>query len=54
MPQLDPSPWFYILLLSWTFIILLSPIKLSKFIHLNNPAVESHKNTTKTWFWPWP
>nr|QBA55908.1 ATP synthase F0 subunit 8 [Pithecopus megacephalus] len=54
MPQLNPSPWFFILLSSWIILILFAPIKMSKFIHLNNPTMKSHKNTTKSWHWPWP
>nr|APA16939.1 ATP synthase F0 subunit 8 [Pezophaps solitaria] len=54
MPQLNPSPWFSIMLLSWlTFSLIIQP-KLLSFITTNSP---SHKpsTTVKTtpWTWPW-
>nr|QOD98138.1 ATP synthase F0 subunit 8 [Phalacrocorax pelagicus]BAE44346.1 F0-ATP synthase subunit 8 [Phalacrocorax capillatus]BCD55873.1 ATP synthase subunit 8 [Phalacrocorax pelagicus pelagicus] len=54
MPQLNPNPWFFILLTSWlTFSLLIQP-KLLSFTTTNPP---SNKTTTITknnpWTWPW-
>nr|WID86980.1 ATP synthase F0 subunit 8 [Anomaloglossus stepheni] len=54
MPQLDPSPWFFILSSSWTIFLVFSMLKPSKFIFLNDPTISSHKNNNKPWSWPWP
>nr|YP_010515096.1 ATP synthase F0 subunit 8 [Phyllomedusa bahiana]UXL87082.1 ATP synthase F0 subunit 8 [Phyllomedusa bahiana] len=54
MPQLDPSPWFLILMSSWIILILFAPAKMSKFINLNSPTMKANKTITKPWFWPWP
>nr|YP_009943865.1 ATP synthase F0 subunit 8 [Grallaria varia]QOD95696.1 ATP synthase F0 subunit 8 [Grallaria varia] len=54
MPQLNPSPWFFIMLTSWlTFLLILQP-KILSFTPTNQP----HTNTTLTtkmtpWNWPW-
>nr|QZL29550.1 ATPase subunit 8 [Electrophorus electricus]QZL29554.1 ATPase subunit 8 [Electrophorus electricus]BAK41957.1 ATPase subunit 8 [Electrophorus electricus] len=52
MPQLDPSPWFPVLLLTWIIFITIPPLKLMKYNHINEPT---HMNPTspKTWTWPW-
>uniref|UniRef100_A0A3G2LKP5 ATP synthase complex subunit 8 n=2 Tax=Pogoniulus bilineatus TaxID=91775 RepID=A0A3G2LKP5_9PICI len=54
MPQLNPNPWFYIMILSWlTFSLLIQP-KLLKFIPTGIPSSKSpstHKTTP--WSWPW-
>nr|ABC58105.1 ATPase subunit 8 [Zosterops maderaspatanus maderaspatanus] len=54
MPQLNPNPWFFIMLSSWlTYSLLIQP-KLLSFVTSNPP---SHKTTTITnttpWTWPW-
>nr|AGN71319.1 ATP synthase F0 subunit 8 [Leptophryne borbonica] len=54
MPQLNPAPWFFILLSSWTLFILLSPMKMPNYSHLNNPTPKSTKSFNKPWSWPWP
>nr|ADZ15135.1 ATP synthase subunit 8 [Celeus grammicus] len=54
MPQLNPNPWFFIMLLSWlTFSLMIQP-KLLSFPHTNPPTNKS-PTTTKTtpWIWPW-
>nr|QNS38238.1 ATP synthase F0 subunit 8 [Sterrhoptilus dennistouni] len=54
MPQLNPSPWFFIMLTSWmTYSLIIQP-KLLSFVTSNPP---SNKTTTITdttpWTWPW-
>nr|WAB69921.1 ATP synthase F0 subunit 8 [Osteocephalus yasuni] len=54
MPQLDPMPWFSILIITWLILILFSPIKVSKYQNLNDPNHKTYKGLNKPWFWPWP
>nr|AID52374.1 ATP synthase F0 subunit 8 [Accipiter soloensis] len=54
MPQLNPNPWFSIMLLSWlTFTLIIQP-KLLSFISTNTlsnkPTTTTH---TPSWNWPW-
>nr|YP_010381392.1 ATP synthase F0 subunit 8 [Sarcoramphus papa]UDH54032.1 ATP synthase F0 subunit 8 [Sarcoramphus papa] len=54
MPQLNPNPWLFIMLLSWlTFSLIIQP-KLLSFIPTNSPSNKT-PTTTKTtpWTWPW-
>nr|YP_008815300.1 ATP synthase F0 subunit 8 [Spheniscus demersus]YP_009442050.1 ATP synthase F0 subunit 8 [Spheniscus mendiculus]YP_009442975.1 ATP synthase F0 subunit 8 [Spheniscus humboldti]AAT72187.1 ATP synthase F0 subunit 8 [Spheniscus demersus]AAT72188.1 ATP synthase F0 subunit 8 [Spheniscus humboldti]AGO90240.1 ATP synthase F0 subunit 8 [Spheniscus demersus]AJO68682.1 ATP synthase F0 subunit 8 [Spheniscus humboldti]AON77380.1 ATP synthase F0 subunit 8 [Spheniscus humboldti] len=52
MPQLNPNPWFLIMLTSWlTFSLIIQP-KLMTFISTNHPT--KTPTTTKTTPWPWP
>nr|AGN71476.1 ATP synthase F0 subunit 8 [Pristimantis thymelensis] len=53
MPQLNPSPWFFILLLSWFLLIVIMPIKITGFHHLNDPSLKTHQPLNKPWPWPW-
>nr|ANW06493.1 ATP synthase F0 subunit 8 [Scutiger ningshanensis] len=60
MPQLNPSPWFLILILSWfVFLIVFTPK-----IHKIHPTVKSNTAMISTpeiyhsfypwnWIWPW-
>nr|AAM73947.1 ATPase 8 [Chrysococcyx lucidus plagosus]AAM73949.1 ATPase 8 [Chrysococcyx lucidus plagosus]AAM73951.1 ATPase 8 [Chrysococcyx lucidus plagosus]AAM73953.1 ATPase 8 [Chrysococcyx lucidus plagosus]AAM73955.1 ATPase 8 [Chrysococcyx lucidus plagosus] len=54
MPQLNPNPWFSIMLMTWfTFLLIIQP-KLLSFIQTNSPSTKStlpHKTTP--WTWPW-
>nr|YP_002364592.1 ATP synthase F0 subunit 8 [Eurystomus orientalis]ABY26861.1 ATP synthase F0 subunit 8 [Eurystomus orientalis] len=54
MPQLNPNPWFLIMLLTWlTFLLVIQP-KLLSFTSLN-PPTNKPLMTIKTtpWTWPW-
>ncbi|YP_009057580.1 ATP synthase F0 subunit 8 (mitochondrion) [Passer montanus] len=54
MPQLNPNPWFFIMLSSWlTFSLIIQP-KLLSFVSMNPPSRKSTTipNTTP-WTWPW-
>nr|YP_009114579.1 ATP synthase F0 subunit 8 [Accipiter virgatus]AIG60100.1 ATP synthase F0 subunit 8 [Accipiter virgatus]AJO61773.1 ATP synthase F0 subunit 8 [Accipiter virgatus]BCD56003.1 ATP synthase subunit 8 [Accipiter gularis iwasakii] len=54
MPQLNPNPWFLIMLLSWlTFSLIIQP-KLLSFISTNTPSNKPTMTThTPSWNWPW-
>nr|ABU68937.1 ATP synthase subunit 8 [Alcedo quadribrachys] len=54
MPQLNPNPWFFIMLLSWlTFSFIIQP-KIMTFISTNSPISKTHMPTKTTpWTWPW-
>nr|YP_009943813.1 ATP synthase F0 subunit 8 [Tachuris rubrigastra]QOD95644.1 ATP synthase F0 subunit 8 [Tachuris rubrigastra] len=54
MPQLNPSPWFFIMLISWyTFSFLLQP-KIILFTPTNSPSnKELTTMKTTSWNWPW-
>nr|AAP29587.1 ATPase subunit 8 [Myiarchus phaeocephalus]AAQ01379.1 ATPase subunit 8 [Myiarchus phaeocephalus] len=54
MPQLNPTPWFFIMLTTWlTFSFILQP-KILLFTPTNSPSNKT-SSTTKTspWNWPW-
>nr|YP_009175870.1 ATP synthase F0 subunit 8 [Sternula albifrons]ALI15695.1 ATP synthase F0 subunit 8 [Sternula albifrons]BCD55717.1 ATP synthase subunit 8 [Sternula albifrons sinensis] len=54
MPQLNPNPWFFIMLTSWlTFSLIIQP-KLLSFTPTNPPLNKTHATTkTNPWTWPW-
>nr|AAM98615.1 ATPase subunit 8 [Tyrannus dominicensis]AAM98617.1 ATPase subunit 8 [Tyrannus dominicensis]AAM98619.1 ATPase subunit 8 [Tyrannus dominicensis]AAM98621.1 ATPase subunit 8 [Tyrannus dominicensis]AAM98623.1 ATPase subunit 8 [Tyrannus dominicensis] len=54
MPQLNPAPWFFILLISWlTFSFILQP-KILLFTPTNPPSNKTLPITkTSPWNWPW-
>nr|QDF45154.1 ATPase subunit 8 [Henicorhina leucophrys] len=54
MPQLNPNPWFFIMIISWiTFSLIIQP-KLLAFVSMNPPSdkTPTTPNTTP-WTWPW-
>nr|ABS00787.1 ATPase subunit 8 [Mimus longicaudatus]AEQ28256.1 ATPase subunit 8 [Mimus longicaudatus] len=54
MPQLNPNPWFFIMLTSWlTFSLIIQP-KLLSFITANPPCSKAPETPKTTpWTWPW-
>nr|QHI42505.1 ATP synthase F0 subunit 8 [Larus canus] len=54
MPQLNPNPWFFIMLTSWlTFSLIIQP-KLLSFTPTNHPSNKTHSTIKTTpWTWPW-
>nr|AYN73418.1 ATP synthase F0 subunit 8 [Bucco macrodactylus] len=54
MPQLNPNPWFFIMLISWTIFTLIIQPKLTTFTS-TNPLSDKAAPTIKTtpWLWPW-
>nr|YP_009423881.1 ATP synthase F0 subunit 8 [Circus melanoleucos]AMW02870.1 ATP synthase F0 subunit 8 [Circus melanoleucos] len=54
MPQLNPAPWFPIMLLSWLAYTLIIQPKLLSFISTNTPSNKLTTTThTHSWNWPW-
>nr|YP_009034366.1 ATP synthase F0 subunit 8 [Solenostomus paradoxus]BAO84697.1 ATPase subunit 8 [Solenostomus paradoxus] len=54
MPQLNPSPWFMILLTSWLVFLVFMPLKVLS--HSFNPQLspQTRKDpVSKHWAWPW-
>nr|BBA12801.1 ATPase subunit 8 [Kraemeria cunicularia] len=55
MPQLNPAPWFYILVFSWLVILTLVIPKVNAHLSTNSPHPQSTKiPKTTPWAWPWP
>nr|YP_192905.1 ATP synthase F0 subunit 8 [Alytes obstetricans pertinax]AAS83359.1 ATP synthase F0 subunit 8 [Alytes obstetricans pertinax] len=54
MPQLNPSPWFAILLFSWLVILTILPPKITSHQSFNEPTTQnSSKPKPAPWTWPW-
>nr|YP_007624427.1 ATP synthase F0 subunit 8 [Antigone rubicunda]ACN53726.1 ATP synthase F0 subunit 8 [Antigone rubicunda] len=56
MPQLNPNPWFLIMLTSWLIFSLIIQPKLLPFTPTNSPSnLPTSTTITKTmpWTWPW-
>nr|YP_004734377.1 ATP synthase F0 subunit 8 [Distichodus sexfasciatus]BAK40902.1 ATPase subunit 8 [Distichodus sexfasciatus] len=54
MPQLNPTPWFAILIFSWLIFLTIIPPKVMKHIFNNEPTTLSTKKLTpEPWNWPW-
>nr|YP_007507003.1 ATP synthase F0 subunit 8 [Leiothrix lutea]AFC65147.1 ATP synthase F0 subunit 8 [Leiothrix lutea]QNS38370.1 ATP synthase F0 subunit 8 [Leiothrix lutea] len=54
MPQLNPAPWFFIMIITWlTFSLIIQP-KLLSFVTMNPPSSKAPTTyTTTPWTWPW-
>uniref|UniRef100_UPI00315D8D2B ATP synthase F0 subunit 8 n=1 Tax=Mergus octosetaceus TaxID=1570318 RepID=UPI00315D8D2B len=54
MPQLNPAPWFSIMVMTWLTLALLIQPKLLTFTTTNPPSSKSPLTTKPTpWTWPW-
>nr|YP_010386988.1 ATP synthase F0 subunit 8 [Eutropis multifasciata]QXG82715.1 ATP synthase F0 subunit 8 [Eutropis multifasciata]UPO66919.1 ATP synthase F0 subunit 8 [Eutropis multifasciata]UZC57559.1 ATP synthase F0 subunit 8 [Eutropis multifasciata]UZC57572.1 ATP synthase F0 subunit 8 [Eutropis multifasciata] len=54
MPQLNPSPWFLILLLSWMTLLMMFKTKALSIAQENTPVPPTTtKQQTTSWTWPW-
>uniref|UniRef100_A0A6B9INW9 ATP synthase complex subunit 8 n=2 Tax=Sternopygus TaxID=36697 RepID=A0A6B9INW9_9TELE len=54
MPQLNPTPWFAILVFSWLIFLTVLPQKVLKHTFTNEPtALSAEKPKTESWNWPW-
>nr|YP_006666373.1 ATP synthase F0 subunit 8 [Repomucenus curvicornis]BAM36926.1 ATPase subunit 8 [Repomucenus curvicornis] len=54
MPQLNPSPWFLILVFSWLMFLTFLPSKIMSYTFPNKLVPEAKETITKTpWNWPW-
>nr|WNH23302.1 ATP synthase F0 subunit 8 [Xenodermichthys copei]BAI50328.1 ATPase subunits 8 [Xenodermichthys copei]BBA85447.1 ATPase subunits 8 [Xenodermichthys copei] len=54
MPQLDPSPWFAIMVFSWSMFLIMLPPKILSHTFPGEPtALSTEKTKTEPWNWPW-
>nr|YP_010354988.1 ATP synthase F0 subunit 8 [Devario shanensis]YP_010488801.1 ATP synthase F0 subunit 8 [Devario interruptus]UDN38783.1 ATP synthase F0 subunit 8 [Devario interruptus]UOG84836.1 ATP synthase F0 subunit 8 [Devario shanensis] len=54
MPQLNPNPWFAILVFSWIIFLTIIPTKIMNHIQPNDPTLISSKEyKNNSWTWPW-
>nr|YP_008593357.1 ATP synthase F0 subunit 8 [Kurtus gulliveri]BAN83260.1 ATPase subunit 8 [Kurtus gulliveri] len=54
MPQLNPTPWFAILIFSWLVFLTIIPTKVLSHTFPNDPTPQStQKSKTDPWNWPW-
>nr|AAP75465.1 ATP synthase 8 [Pomacentrus vaiuli]QUJ18500.1 ATP synthase protein 8 [Pomacentrus vaiuli] len=54
MPQLNPAPWFAILVFSWLVFLTVIPPKVLAHTTPNDPTHQSaEKPKTEPWTWPW-
>nr|YP_009739235.1 ATP synthase F0 subunit 8 [Ailia coila]QIC20054.1 ATP synthase F0 subunit 8 [Ailia coila] len=54
MPQLDPNPWFLILVFSWLIFLVVIPQKILSHTFTNETTAPSaEKLKSNVWNWPW-
>nr|YP_009045904.1 ATP synthase F0 subunit 8 [Gadopsis marmoratus]YP_009058376.1 ATP synthase F0 subunit 8 [Gadopsis bispinosus]WJQ22132.1 ATP synthase F0 subunit 8 [Gadopsis bispinosus]WJQ22158.1 ATP synthase F0 subunit 8 [Gadopsis marmoratus]WJQ22171.1 ATP synthase F0 subunit 8 [Gadopsis marmoratus]CDR98387.1 ATP synthase F0 subunit 8 [Gadopsis marmoratus]BAP40379.1 ATPase subunit 8 [Gadopsis bispinosus] len=54
MPQLNPTPWFTIMITSWAILLIIMPTKIMAHNFPNAITTQStEKPKTEPWNWPW-
>nr|ABO38940.1 ATPase subunit 8 [Ariopsis seemanni]ABO38942.1 ATPase subunit 8 [Ariopsis seemanni]ABO38944.1 ATPase subunit 8 [Ariopsis sp. RB-2009]ABO38946.1 ATPase subunit 8 [Ariopsis sp. RB-2009]ACN11629.1 ATP synthase subunit 8 [Ariopsis sp. RB-2009] len=54
MPQLNPAPWFAILVFSWLIFLTVIPPKILNHTFTNDiPTLSPENLKSDTWNWPW-
>nr|YP_008144476.1 ATP synthase F0 subunit 8 [Exostoma labiatum]AFH37568.1 ATP synthase F0 subunit 8 [Exostoma labiatum] len=54
MPQLNPTPWFAILVFSWLIFLTVLPKKVLNHTFPNGiTTTDTKKLKSNTWNWPW-
>nr|BAR45853.1 adenosine triphosphatase subunit 8 [Lestidium atlanticum] len=54
MPQLNPSPWFAILVFAWAIFLVVIPPKVLSHVYPYDPAAQNvEKPVHASWSWPW-
>nr|WNH23783.1 ATP synthase F0 subunit 8 [Callechelys marmorata] len=54
MPQLNPTPWFMILVFSWVVFLTIIPTKIMGHTFNNDPNPQATKKPQlNSWTWPW-
>nr|NP_443597.1 ATP synthase F0 subunit 8 [Beryx splendens]YP_003434420.1 ATP synthase F0 subunit 8 [Beryx mollis]ABI85283.1 ATP synthase F0 subunit 8 [Beryx mollis]ABK92194.1 ATP synthase F0 subunit 8 [Beryx splendens]BAB70291.1 ATPase subunit 8 [Beryx splendens] len=54
MPQLNPAPWFAILIFSWLIFLTFLPPKVLAHTFPNELTTQSTESpNTQAWNWPW-
>nr|YP_097028.1 ATP synthase F0 subunit 8 [Aneides flavipunctatus]AAU20452.1 ATP synthase F0 subunit 8 [Aneides flavipunctatus] len=53
MPQLNPSPWFLIFMMSWFIYLIILMSKTTNFKMLNKPTQYLYLTNPQPWNWLW-
>nr|YP_009685833.1 ATP synthase F0 subunit 8 [Fundulopanchax filamentosus]QDV92704.1 ATP synthase F0 subunit 8 [Fundulopanchax filamentosus] len=54
MPQLNPSPWFAIMIFAWLIFLIIIPPKVMAHTFTNDPSPQNANFLkTESWTWPW-
>nr|YP_009144597.1 ATP synthase F0 subunit 8 [Uta stansburiana]AKJ76841.1 ATP synthase F0 subunit 8 [Uta stansburiana] len=54
MPQLNPSPWFLILMMTWFILMIIFLNKTLTLLYPNTPSQpQSKMKQLVSWTWPW-
>nr|QVD46281.1 ATP synthase F0 subunit 8 [Paratrypauchen microcephalus] len=54
MPQLDPAPWFALLVFSWLIFTTIAMPKTLNYVFPNEPALQTTEtDKTNHWTWSW-
>nr|WNH19830.1 ATP synthase F0 subunit 8 [Stomias danae] len=53
MPQLNPAPWFAILVFTWLVFLIVIPPKVLAHTYPHEPSLNTEKTKTEPWNWPW-
>nr|WNH23068.1 ATP synthase F0 subunit 8 [Otophidium dormitator] len=54
MPQLNPDPWFMIMICTWAVLLVIIPPKILAHNYPNEPTAKSTKTThSNPWTLPW-
>nr|YP_009104403.1 ATP synthase F0 subunit 8 [Lissemys scutata]AFC17510.1 ATP synthase F0 subunit 8 [Lissemys scutata] len=53
MPQLNPNPWLFTLLITWLAFTLIYQPKTLSYLQTNNNVTLKTNTPTKHWNWPW-
>nr|YP_009116593.1 ATPase subunit 8 [Polydactylus plebeius]BAQ20920.1 ATPase subunit 8 [Polydactylus plebeius] len=54
MPQLNPSPWFYIFIVSWLVLLTVAFPKTLDYTFPNEATLQDTQEAKRgTWLWPW-
>nr|YP_004347643.1 ATP synthase F0 subunit 8 [Marilyna darwinii]BAK10046.1 ATPase subunit 8 [Marilyna darwinii] len=54
MPQLNPSPWFMIMLFTWSTLLIILVPKIMTHTFPNTPSSQNTQpKKAKAWTWPW-
>nr|WNH21404.1 ATP synthase F0 subunit 8 [Hypsoblennius hentz] len=54
MPQLNPTPWFMILVICWLVFLIIIPPKVLAHTFPNEPSPSAaEKPKAASWAWPW-
>nr|YP_001650779.1 ATP synthase F0 subunit 8 [Aulorhynchus flavidus]BAF74903.1 ATPase subunit 8 [Aulorhynchus flavidus] len=55
MPQLNPAPWFTLMIFSWLVLLIIIPPKVTAHVFPNTLTTQNALAHPKnTWTWPWP